>query len=107
MRKLTLFFALVVAVALSPAQEVPQAIKDALAAADTTIAAVIAVPDSERTFENTMLPLDDMDVRLDQSLSLPLFMANVSTDSNERNVARASEQVVVDWYIETAKREDL
>lgn len=107
MRKLFLFFALVVAVAYAPAQEVPQSIKDALAAADATIAAVIAVTDSQRTFENTMLPLDDMDVRLDQALSLPLFMANVSTDSNERNVARASEQVVVDWYIETAKREDL
>ena len=100
-------FLAVLLAALSAAQEVPQSIKDALAAADATIAKVVAVPDAERTFENTMLPLDEMDVELDQALSLPLFMANVSTDANERNVARASEQLVVDWYIDTAKREDL
>jgi len=107
MRKLSLLLPLALIAANAQAQDVPQSIKDALAAADATIARVIAVPDSERTFENTMLPLDDMDARLDQALSLPLFMSNVSTDSNERNVARASEQVVSDWYIETAKREDL
>jgi thimet oligopeptidase len=106
MRLKFMLFAVLLA-ALSAAQEVPQSIKDALAAADAEIAKVIAVPDSERTFENTMLPLDAMDVRLDQAISLPLFMANVSTDANERNVSRASEQFVVDWYIETAKREDL
>ncbi|MDQ2985454.1 MAG: Zn-dependent oligopeptidase [Armatimonadota bacterium] len=99
--------AMLLVATLAVAQEVPQSIKDALAAADAEVAKVISVPDAERTFENTMLPLDDMDVRLDQALSIPLFMANVSTDANERNVARASEQVVVDWYIETAKREDL
>jgi thimet oligopeptidase len=103
--KFTLFAVLLAA--LAAAQEVPQSIKDALAAADAVIAKVIAVPDAERTFENTMLPLDDMDVRLDQALSIPLFMQNVSTDANERNVARAAEQLVTDWYIETAKREDL
>ena len=100
-------FLAVLLAALSAAQEVPQSIKDALAAADAAIAKVVAVPDAERTFENTMLPLDDMDVRLDQAISIPLFMQNVSTDANERNVARAAEQVVSDWYIETAKREDL
>ena len=106
MRLKLLLFA-VLLTAFSAAQEVPQSIKDALAAADAVIAKVIAVPDSDRTYENTMLPLDDMDVRLDQAISLPLFMANVSTDANERNLSRASEQFVVDWYIETAKREDL
>jgi thimet oligopeptidase len=107
----TLRFACLTASALSitllRAQEVPDSIKEALKRADATIAQVIAVPEGQRTFENTILPLDDLDVRLDEDTSLFIFLQNVSTDANEREAARAADEMVTNWYIEFGKREDL
>lgn len=89
------------------AQEVPQAIKDALKKADDGVAKIIAIPDSQRTFDNTLGALDEISVRLDNDTSLVLFMQFVSTDAAERDASRAAEEAVSNWGIELGKREDL
>lgn len=93
--------------ALASAQEVPQQIKDALKRADDAIAKIIAIPDSERTFDNTMGALDDVNARLDTDTSLFIFMENVSPDAKVRDAARVAEEAVSNWGIDVAKREDL
>lgn len=94
--------------ALSFSQDnVPDSIKAAVKKADDAVAAIIAVPDGSRTFDNTIGALDDMSVRLDDDTSMFLFMQNVSTDSKIREEARASEEYVGNWGSALLKREDL
>lgn len=89
------------------AQQVPQAIKDALKRADDVIAKIIAIPDDQRTFDNTLGALDEMGVRLDNDTSLFIFQQFVSTDGNTRDEARAADEMVSNWGTELGKREDL
>ncbi|MBS1722125.1 MAG: Zn-dependent oligopeptidase [Armatimonadetes bacterium] len=94
---------------VSPAitQEVPQSVKDALKRADEAVAKIIAVPDADRNFDNTLGALDDLSVRLDNDTSLVAFQQFVSTDAAERDAARATDEAVTNWGIELSKREDL
>jgi thimet oligopeptidase len=95
------------AVAIAQAQEVPQTIKDALKRADDAVAKIIAIPDSQRTFENTVGALDEISVRLDDDTSLFIFMQNVSPDSAVRDQARAADEFVTNWAIALGKNEEL
>ncbi len=92
---------------LLQAQEVPQKVKDALKRADDGIAQILAIPDKDRTFENTVAALDRLGDQLDRDTSLTLFMQFVSTSADERDAARAAEEAVSNWAIEVGKREDL
>jgi thimet oligopeptidase len=71
------------------------------------IAKIIAVPDGQRTFDNTLGVLDEMGVRLDNDTSLFIFQQFVSTDGNARDQARAADEMVSNWGTELSKREDL
>jgi len=86
---------------------VPDSVIQALKKADAAVAKIIAVPDKERTFANTLGAIDDMSVRLDDDTTLTIFMENVSTDAKERDAARAAEEAVSNWQIALGKREDL
>lgn len=101
---------LVVAAALAAIarpQDIPQPIKDAIAAANAEVAKIIAVPDGQRTFENTLGALDAAQVRFDNATSLTVFMQFVSTDAAERDAARAADEAVSGWYVELGKNEAL
>jgi len=89
------------------AQEVPQSVKDALARADDAIAKIVAVPDGERNYENTLGAYDDMIARLERDTSMFIFMSNVATDAKVRDSSRAAEEAVGNWQVETGLREDL
>ncbi len=92
----------------SPVYEnIPAIIDDALAEADATIARIIAIPDDERTFENTLGALDDMHQRLDMKTNMVQFMAFVSTDAAERAAAEQAQSRMSAWYIDLGKNEDL
>lgn len=96
------------ALALSAfAQDAPPKIQAALKRADAAIAKIVAVPDSQRNFDNTLGAYDDMLSQLDKDTSLDIFLANVSTDSKERDAARVGEEVATNWMIALGKREDL
>src|SRR5262245_3528207 len=71
--------------AFAAAQDYPQdsPAAAALAKADAAVQAIIAVPDGQRSFENTIGALDDLVTRLQTETNLPAFMAQVSTDAAE------------------------
>lgn len=89
------------------AQEAPPQIQQALKKADDAIAKIVAVPDSQRNFDNTLGAYDDLATQLDTDTSLFIFMQNVSTDSKVRDEARVADEVVTNWLISLGKREDL
>ena len=80
---------------------------DALVRADRTVREIVATPDPERTFDNTVGRLDDMIAQLELDTNMTLFLAYVSTDSEEREVGQQAEEDVQNWLIDLHKREDL
>ena len=70
--------------------------------ADTEIDAIIAIPDDQRTFDNTVGAIDDMMARLDEASGLAIFMAYVHPDAAIREAAEDGEQMWSDWSIDFA-----
>ncbi len=87
--------------------EVPEGVKAALKQADARIAQIVAIPDKQRTFANTLGALDDLSGMLDDATSLPIFMENVANDPKARADAREAEEFAGNWQIAVGKREDL
>ena len=75
--------------------------------ANKAVDAIVAIPDGQRTYENTILAIDDMNARLDASIGMLLFMAYVHPDPDMRDVSRKSYQDYADWYVMLGKRTDL
>ncbi|MEQ1822901.1 MAG: M3 family metallopeptidase [Fimbriimonadaceae bacterium] len=107
MKSVFLVLSLLAVSSFSRAQEVPKPITEAIARADAAIAQIIAIPDSQRTFDNTLGSLDGVSAQLDIDTSLIVFQQFVSTNAAEREVARAADEAVSNWAIELGKREDL
>lgn len=105
-RSITTLFAIGL-IASANAQEAPDHVKRALAAANEGIAKIIAIPDAQRSFENTLGALDAINNELEKATNMTLFMQYVSPDSKLRDESRAAEIAVTDWGIEVSKREDL
>ncbi len=82
-------------------------VADALRRSEAAIQAIVAVPDGQRTFDNTVGAVDDLIVRLRLDTEMMQFMAYVSTDEAERERGRRAEEDVRSWFIELGKREDL
>ncbi len=87
--------------------DIPGLIESAIAEADEGIAAIIAIPDSKRTFENTLGALDDLLARVDGQTNMAQFMAYVSTDADERDASNAAQLRMESWMIDLSKNEDL
>ncbi|HJN79777.1 MAG TPA: hypothetical protein QF455_02795, partial [Phycisphaerales bacterium] len=98
--------------ALSPAipqtpEELTSRFDKAMDAANTRVDAIIAVPDSQRTFENTILAMDDINAHFDRDGSLLAFMGYVHPDAAMREAARGREEIWTNWYIDVGKNEHL
>lgn len=78
-----------------------------LAAADAAVAAIIAVPDAQRTYENTLLALDDVQARLYTDTAILQFLQYVSPDASIRAAGERATQEVTDYLIVMGKREDV
>ncbi len=89
------------------AQETPRPIKDAIQRAEVAITRIVQIKDSERTFDNTLGALDNLNARLDDDTSLCIFLENVSPSAKERDDARAADEEVSNWQVTEGKREDL
>ncbi|MEQ8766508.1 MAG: M3 family metallopeptidase [Planctomycetota bacterium] len=83
------------------------AIEEALNRANTAIDEIVAVPSDERTVENTLLAFDDAVARFFEDSQRIAFMAQVSTDAEERERGRKADQAQGEWFIRLTKREDL
>ena len=88
-------------------EELTATVEQAFANADIEIAEIIAVPDEQRTFANTVGALDDMMARLDGDANLMAFMAYVHPDADIRAAAQGAEQLWSTWSIDFATNEDL
>lgn len=89
------------------ARQVPPTIQAALDKADAAVAKIVAVPNGQRTFDNTLGAFDDLAAQLDKDTSLFIFMQNVSTSAKERDDARAADEAESNWLIALGKRDDL
>jgi thimet oligopeptidase len=87
--------------------ELTARVESAFANADIEIATIIAIPNNQRTFGNTIGALDDMMARLDGEANLMAFMAYVHEDASIREAAQGAEQLWSDWSIDFATNEDL
>lgn len=86
---------------------IAQPVGPVLQAADAEIAKIVALPDDKRTFQNTVLAVDDMVARVNRDTNFTTFMQHVSTDAGERALSEAAQEEVSSWMIDMTKREDL
>jgi thimet oligopeptidase len=82
-------------------------IAEALRKAEASVMKIIAIPDEQRTFENTVGAMDDVLVTLDNDTSMTQFMMHVSTKADEREAGAVAEEHYNNWLIELYKREPL
>jgi len=75
--------------------------------ADDAVAAIVAIPDANRTFQNTVGAIDDLLARLEDETSMVQFMGYVHPDQAIRDAAQATEERYGNWLIDLGKREDL
>lgn len=75
--------------------------------AEAAAAAIVAIPDDKRTWENTVGALDDLTTRLETDTGMLRFLQYVSTDAAVREKSVAAEEHAQNWYTEFGKREDL
>ena len=88
-------------------EELTQTVQAAFANADAEIEAIIAIPDNERTFDNTIGAIDSMMARLDEAANMSLFMGYVHPDASIREAATAGEQYWSGWAVDFATNEAL
>ncbi|MCP4839638.1 MAG: Zn-dependent oligopeptidase [Planctomycetes bacterium] len=79
----------------------------AMAEADERVAAIIAVPKGERTYDNTIDAMDAINAHFDRDGNLLAFMGYVHPDAAMRDAARACEERWTNWYIDLGKNESL
>lgn len=90
--------ALLPVLAPAPFQEEDSPIAAALARADAAIEALIARPAGERTFENTVRAIDDLQATFFNEARMPGFMADVSADADERARGREAKADLSGWF---------
>ncbi len=106
MRRTALFVLALFAAAASQAQApVPANVQAAIKKTDDGIAKILTIPDGQRTFENTVLALDDLQDDLNTETSMAVFLQNVSPDAVVREGSRAAEDALNDWSIAIGKNE--
>ena len=82
-------------------------IADAVAKANASIAKIVAIPDAQRTFDNTIGAIDDLYAQFEKDTSMLVFLSNVSPDAALRDKSQQAEQDATTFGIELGKREDL
>src|SRR5437762_383536 len=89
----------------------PQIVADecqrAIEECDTGVAAIVATPAGERTFENTFVALESAVDHIGQASGWYAFMAYVAEDEALRETARDWEQKLSQYAVQLGFREDL
>jgi thimet oligopeptidase len=87
--------------------EIQRAEEDALARAAAIVAEVVAVPDADRTFANTLVHLEDALDILEQAQGRYGFMSYVAESAEVRAAADHLREALEKYEIELSFREDL
>jgi Zn-dependent oligopeptidase len=88
------------------AAQIEQGIDEAIANAEGVLEAIVSV-EGERTFENTLRPLDRIADILDHAGAAYTFMGYVHTDKAVRAAAKEAEEKATKWGSEIYFRDDL
>ncbi|MDH3259492.1 MAG: Zn-dependent oligopeptidase [Acidimicrobiia bacterium] len=91
---------------LITAAAIKEAVDNAIAEAEKVIASLVAVSES-RTFENTIRPLEEISIALQDAYGRGPFLGNVHPDEEAREIAREAEERLEKWQIELIFRPDL
>ena len=92
--------------ALTP-PDVDAACDRAIAACDDAVNAIVAAPDGQRTFANTLGALEEAADGVAQAAGQYAFMAYVAGDAALREAARRQEERIDKYFVELSFREDL
>jgi len=87
-------------------EEIERGTDLALQAAETVLDALVA-PNDQRTFENTLRPIDRIKDILDHANTDYAFMGYVHTDKEVRTAAKLAEEKLNKWAADVYFREDL
>ena len=87
-------------------EEIERGTDLALQEAETVLDALVA-PDDQRTFENTLRPIDRIKDILDHANTDYAFMGYVHTDKDVRTAAKLAEEKLNKWAADIYFREDL
>lgn len=71
------------------------------------LAALVALPDNERTFDNTVLAYERAFERYGDALGMSGFLSYVSTDKNFRDAALALQMQMSQYMVDVATRRDV
>ncbi len=89
------------------AEQVATQCSEAQKSADVELAKVIALPAQSRTFANTVLAIEQLQTRLTQQVSAPIFLKDVATDKKVREAGLACGDAISTYAIRLAARPDL
>jgi len=87
--------------------EIEQAQAETLAAADRIVAELVALPAGSRTFENTLLAIEDIGDLLEDAQGRYGFMSYVAEDEKVRAASDQLREALEKYEVELAFREDL
>jgi len=90
---------------ITPAQ-IGEGTEAAIGAAETILAELVA-PNDRRTFENTLLPLDQISDVLSKAFAAYAFMGYVHPDKEVRDAGKASQEKLTKYGTEIWFRDDL
>lgn len=79
---------------------------EAIARAEGHVASIVENP-GERTFANTMMPIDEITNTLAVAYGEGAFLSNVHPDERVRDAARAAEEQLTKWQVGLTFRRDL
>ncbi len=82
-------------------------VREALQNAEARVNEILAVPDGQRNFENTIGAIDDLLATLENETNMTMFLAYVSPDAEVRARGTQAEQDATNFLIDLQKREDL
>ena len=92
--------------AMTP-EQVTGACEDAIAGCEAAVDAIVATPDGERTFANTLGALEAATDGVGQASGQYAFMAYVASDDELREAGRAAEERIEKYLVDLSFREDL
>jgi thimet oligopeptidase len=87
--------------------DIERAQEETIRAADRIVAAMVAVPEGERTFANTLAPLEEVSDLLEQTFGRYGFMAYVAVEAEVRNAAEHLREALDKYGIDLSFREDV
>ncbi|MFO7292155.1 MAG: M3 family metallopeptidase [Actinomycetes bacterium] len=89
----------------SSAEEVNRITDDAITEADELVDRLVSA--TERSWETTLAPLDEISDRIERAFGSGAFMGYVHEDEDVRNAARVAEARIQQWAVDLVFREDL